>query len=96
MDSANVRAPDSLWAAATSAGLSTAPHLREAGVDVAIVEAIEPGWSGSGRDNGQVIPTQSRRESLIDTKPVGPGLASKSASQYRDRAVAFAAGPEGV
>jgi glycine/D-amino acid oxidase-like deaminating enzyme len=41
-------------------GLSTALHLREAGVDVAIVEAIEPGWGASGRNNGQVIPTLSR------------------------------------
>ncbi len=38
-------------------GLSTALHLREAGVDVAIVEAMEPGWGASGRNNGQVIPT---------------------------------------
>ena len=29
-------------------GLSTALHLREAGVDVAIVEAAEPGWGASG------------------------------------------------
>src|SRR3954470_10624669 len=41
-------------------GLSTALHLREAGVEVAIVEAIEPGWGASGRNNGQVIPTLSR------------------------------------
>jgi glycine/D-amino acid oxidase-like deaminating enzyme len=41
-------------------GLSTALHLREAGTDVAIVEAIEPGWGASGRNNGQVIPTLSR------------------------------------
>ena len=41
-------------------GLSTALHLREAGVDVAIVEAMEPGWGTSGRNNGQVIPTLSR------------------------------------
>ena len=41
-------------------GLSTALHLREAGIDVAIVEAAEPGWGGSGRNNGQVIPTLSR------------------------------------
>ena len=41
-------------------GLSTALHLREAGVDVAIVEAAEPGWGGSGRNNGQVIPTLTR------------------------------------
>jgi NADPH-dependent 2,4-dienoyl-CoA reductase/sulfur reductase-like enzyme len=38
-------------------GLSTALHLREAGIDVAIVEAMEPGWGASGRNNGQVIPT---------------------------------------
>ena len=41
-------------------GLSTALHLRAAGVDVAIVEAMEPGWGASGRNNGQVIPTLSR------------------------------------
>lgn len=41
-------------------GLSTALHLREAGVDVAVVEAMEPGWGASGRNNGQVIPTLSR------------------------------------
>src|SRR6202165_3582406 len=41
-------------------GLSTPLHWREAGVDVAIVEAMEPGWGASGRNNGQVIPTLSR------------------------------------
>ena len=41
-------------------GLSTALHLREAGVDVAVIEAMEPGWGASGRNNGQVIPTLSR------------------------------------
>src|SRR3981081_1336775 len=41
-------------------GLSSALHLREAGVDVAVVEAVEPGWGASGRNNGQVIPTLSR------------------------------------
>ncbi|MEH2480373.1 glycine/D-amino acid oxidase-like deaminating enzyme [Nitrobacteraceae bacterium AZCC 2146] len=41
-------------------GLSTALHLREAGVEVAVVEAMEPGWGASGRNNGQVIPTLSR------------------------------------
>src|SRR4051812_38789002 len=41
-------------------GLSAALHLREAGVDVAIIEAMEPGWGASGRNNGQVIPTLSR------------------------------------
>ncbi|WP_439496058.1 NAD(P)/FAD-dependent oxidoreductase [Bosea sp. (in: a-proteobacteria)] len=38
-------------------GLSTAIHLREAGVEVVVLEAAEPGWGASGRNNGQVIPT---------------------------------------
>jgi len=38
-------------------GLSTAIHLREAGVAVTVLEAAEPGWGASGRNNGQVIPT---------------------------------------
>ena len=41
-------------------GLSTALHLRAAGIDVAVIEAAEPGWGASGRNNGQVIPTLSR------------------------------------
>ncbi|MCM5572126.1 FAD-binding oxidoreductase [Burkholderiaceae bacterium FT117] len=41
-------------------GLSTALNLRKSGVDVAVVEAAEPGWGASGRNNGQVIPTLSR------------------------------------
>src|SRR5436309_823291 len=83
MDIAEVRWPDSLWAAVTPkgpdlpelsvghaadvviigagfTGLSTALHLREAGVDVSVVEAMEPGWGASGRNNGQVIPTLSQ------------------------------------
>jgi glycine/D-amino acid oxidase-like deaminating enzyme len=83
MDTANVRWPDSLWAAVTPpgpqlpelegeaqadvivlgggfTGLSTALHLREAGVGVTVIEAMEPGWGASGRNNGQVIPTLSR------------------------------------
>lgn len=43
-------------------GLSTALSLRQAGVDVAVVEAAEPGWGASGRNNGQVIPTLSRAD----------------------------------
>jgi glycine/D-amino acid oxidase-like deaminating enzyme len=41
-------------------GLSTALHLRRAGIGVTVVEAMEPGWGASGRNNGQVIPTLSR------------------------------------
>ncbi|NLD69138.1 MAG: FAD-binding oxidoreductase [Limnobacter sp.] len=41
-------------------GLSTALNLRKAGVDVIVLEAAEPGWGASGRNNGQVIPTLTR------------------------------------
>ncbi len=41
-------------------GLSTALHLAKAGVSVAVLEAAEPGWGASGRNNGQVIPTLTR------------------------------------
>ncbi len=38
------------------AGLSTALHLAERGKAVVLLEAHEPGWGGSGRNGGQVIP----------------------------------------
>lgn len=37
-------------------GLSAALHLAERGVDVAVLEAHEPGWGASGRNGGQVNP----------------------------------------
>ncbi|MFY0610326.1 MAG: FAD-binding oxidoreductase [Hyphomicrobiaceae bacterium] len=43
-------------------GLSTALHLVQDGVDVVVLEAAEPGWGASGRNNGQVIPTLTRPE----------------------------------
>ena len=37
-------------------GLSAALHLAEAGAEVAVLEAHEPGWGASGRNGGQVNP----------------------------------------
>lgn len=37
-------------------GLSAALHLAEAGVSVIVLEAREPGWGGSGRNNGHCVP----------------------------------------
>ncbi|MEY8827809.1 NAD(P)/FAD-dependent oxidoreductase [Sedimentitalea sp. XS_ASV28] len=37
-------------------GLSAALHLAEAGTDVVLLEAQEPGFGASGRNGGQVIP----------------------------------------
>ncbi|WP_119168702.1 NAD(P)/FAD-dependent oxidoreductase [Algihabitans albus] len=38
------------------AGLSTALHLSEAGLDCLVLDAQRPGWGASGRNGGQVIP----------------------------------------
>jgi glycine/D-amino acid oxidase-like deaminating enzyme len=38
------------------AGLSTALHLAQKGIGTVVLEAREPGWGGSGRNGGQVIP----------------------------------------
>jgi glycine/D-amino acid oxidase-like deaminating enzyme len=37
-------------------GLSAALHLAERGADVVVLDAAEPGWGGSGRNGGQIIP----------------------------------------
>ena len=37
-------------------GLSAALQLAERGADVVVLDAAEPGWGGSGRNGGQVIP----------------------------------------
>src|SRR6266849_8255889 len=38
------------------AGLSTALHLAERGIDVIVLEAQEPGWGASGNNGGQLNP----------------------------------------
>lgn len=73
-------------------GLSTALHLREAGIEVTVVEAQEPGWGASGRNNGQVIPTLSRADPDVLVKRHGVagerfvGLIRDSASILFDMA----------
>ncbi|MCD0501913.1 NAD(P)/FAD-dependent oxidoreductase [Bordetella petrii] len=47
---------DVLVIGAGYAGLSTALHLAERGVDTLVLEAREIGFGGSGRNGGQVIP----------------------------------------
>ncbi len=46
-------------------GLSTALHLAQAGVQVAVLEAKEIGWGASGRAFGQVVPYLKISESMI-------------------------------
>ena len=37
-------------------GLSAALHVAERGAKVVVLDAAEPGWGGSGRNGGQIIP----------------------------------------
>jgi glycine/D-amino acid oxidase-like deaminating enzyme len=68
-------------------GTSTALHLAEAGVDVAVLEARDIGWGASGRAFGQVVPYlkighrailnhygQERGARVIDAIAAGPDL----------------------
>ena len=68
-------------------GLSTALHLAETGVDVAVLEAKEIGWGASGRAFGQVVPYlkpgheailrhygPERGQRIVDAVAAGPDL----------------------
>jgi glycine/D-amino acid oxidase-like deaminating enzyme len=48
-------------------GLSTALHLAQHGVDVAVLEAHEPGWGASGRNGGQVNPGLKHDPDQVET-----------------------------
>jgi glycine/D-amino acid oxidase-like deaminating enzyme len=50
------------------AGLSTALHLAERGLSAIVLEAHEPGWGGSGRNGGQVIPGIKYDPSELEAK----------------------------
>ena len=47
-------------------GLSAALHLAQQGVDVAVLEAHEPGWGASGRNGGQVNPGLKHDPDLVE------------------------------
>jgi glycine/D-amino acid oxidase-like deaminating enzyme len=57
-------------------GLSTALHLAERGVDVAVLEAHEPGWGASGRNGGQVNPGLKHEPDTIE-RDFGPELGRR-------------------
>jgi glycine/D-amino acid oxidase-like deaminating enzyme len=89
-------AVDVLIVGAGFAGLSAAIHLAEKGVGVAVIDAVEPGWGASGRNNGQVIPglkldpdqlehalgTATGRR-LADWGGAGPDLVFDLIARYR-------------
>jgi glycine/D-amino acid oxidase-like deaminating enzyme len=57
-------------------GLSAALHLAERGVDVAVLEAHEPGWGASGRNGGQVNPGLKPDPDEVE-RDFGPDLGAR-------------------
>jgi glycine/D-amino acid oxidase-like deaminating enzyme len=57
-------------------GLSSALHLAEKGIEVAVLEAHEPGWGASGRNGGQVNPGLKCDPDQIE-KDFGPDLGRR-------------------
>jgi glycine/D-amino acid oxidase-like deaminating enzyme len=57
-------------------GLSTALHLAEQGVTVAVLEQHEPGWGASGRNGGQVNPGLKPDPDQVEAD-FGPDLGAR-------------------
>ncbi len=57
-------------------GLSTALSLAQQGVDVAVLEAHEPGWGASGRNGGQVNPGLKHDPDQVEAD-FGPDLGAR-------------------
>lgn len=60
-------------------GLSTALHLAERGIDVALLEAAAIGWGASGRNGGQVIPGLKRDPDELE-RSLGPEQGARLAA----------------
>jgi glycine/D-amino acid oxidase-like deaminating enzyme len=57
-------------------GLSAALHLAQAGIDVTLIEAHEPGWGASGRNGGQVNPGLKHDPDQVE-RDFGPDLGAR-------------------
>lgn len=77
-------------------GLSTALHLADAGIDVAVLEAKHIGWGASGRAFGQVVPYlkpghdailrhygAERGQRIVDAVAAGPDLVFELIFRHR-------------
>jgi glycine/D-amino acid oxidase-like deaminating enzyme len=77
-------------------GLSAAYHAAEAGAQVVLVEAVEPGWGAAGRNGGQVIPGlkldpedlerrfgSERGQCLVDFAGTAPDLVFELVAKHR-------------
>jgi len=67
-------------------GLATAFFARRLGLSVAVLEAVEVGFGASGRNNGQVIPTLSRRDPADIVARFGAERGERMVALVRDSA----------
>lgn len=67
-------------------GLSAAIHLAEAGVSCIVLDAAEPGWGASGRNNGQVIAGLKQDPDVIEQ--IYPGEQGRKLVQFGSEAPA--------
>ncbi|WP_139215183.1 NAD(P)/FAD-dependent oxidoreductase, partial [Oceanisphaera psychrotolerans] len=65
-------------------GLSAAIHLSEAGLSCMVLDAAEPGWGASGRNNGQVIAGLKQDPYIIER--LYPGELGHRFVQFGDQA----------
>jgi glycine/D-amino acid oxidase-like deaminating enzyme len=88
--------PETVVIGAGYTGLSAALHLAERGRSVLVLDAHEPGWGASGRNNGQVVAAlkhepheieqrfgQERGAALIRAIGDGPDLVLGLIARYR-------------
>ena len=67
-------------------GLSTALHLAQKGVNVAVVEAEQVGWGGSGRNLGHCTPTFLYRDPDEVVRMLGPPWGERFVRMQGDAA----------
>ncbi|MGU7775731.1 NAD(P)/FAD-dependent oxidoreductase [Burkholderia sp. MR1-5-21] len=67
-------------------GLSAAIHLAEAGLTCVVLDAAEPGWGASGRNNGQVIAGLKQDPDIIEKQ--WPGEAGRRLIEFGSAAPA--------
>ncbi|NBA96561.1 FAD-binding oxidoreductase [Pseudomonas sp. R5(2019)] len=65
-------------------GLSAAIHLAEAGLSCVVLDAAEPGWGASGRNNGQVIAGLKQDPEVIER--LYPGEQGRKLVQFGSEA----------